>query len=180
MSERTMRRSKGMLKIFGLTLARTSTVNRMAELSYYKGVTEGRQQIQFESGRAMHSIRDMVHNLPLHLNFEHEEDAGFCHQVLSMSFYLTMGRQRKPTRYHSSLEMRERLIGKGPLLSGAPLMPDDFEKAEQGDYERAAYIAKVIFGVNRRRYAKVPEWFDDIPRFLTTVSGAANGASAHD
>lgn len=169
-----------MLNLFGFTLARTQSLNDQAAMSYHRGVRDGRDQIQHESGQALRHVRDLAHNLPFHLNFELAEEVEFSHRVLSQAFRLTAGAKHIRLTYATSSKLRAKLTGKRPVVGGKPLEADDFDEAAQGNYERAAYIAKVIFSVNRPRYAKAPEWFDDVPAFLEHASETAKGAAGND
>lgn len=165
-----------MLSLFGYNLVKPHEIQEAIDAAHSRGMRDGRDQIHHESGQALRHIRDLAHNIPFHLNFELPEEVEFCHQVISQAFRLTLGAQRVSMTYPSSGKLRAKLIGKSPVNFGGPLTPSDFDEAAQGNYERAAYIAKVIFSVNRPRYAKKGEWFDEVSGFIEEASMKTHGA----
>lgn len=155
-----------MFKILGLQIGTQREWDRMEATAKAAGA----RQVAELSQRGMASLRNLAHNLPWHLNFESEEEAGFCYDAISHSWDLL--RPGQPWRsYAASSELKAKYIGKAPIVSGRALTESDFESAAGGDINAALYISQVIFSENRERYAQAKEWFDDIPGFLANVSG---------
>lgn len=155
-----------MFKIFGLVIG----TKREWQLAEARSLAAGRKQAADLARRGLTALRNLTHNLPFHLNFETEDEAGFCYDVLSRSWDLLLDQEWwRP--FDISPELKAKYLGKCPIISGRHLTEEDFALAAKGDINAALYITQVIFSENRERYARVKEWFDDVPGFLAEVSG---------
>lgn len=110
---------------------------------------------------ALWAARDALHNLPFHLQLEHEADATFCHLVLSRLPEILDSAVAADAGFKLSPEQRTRLLG-GHALSGTPLQLHDFDRADAGDLASALRIVKVMLWLDRRRFMRRSDWHTTI------------------
>lgn len=101
---------------------------------------------------AMQHLRDLVHNLPLDLNFETEDEATFCHEVLSCA--TEIAEPSGITRFVATEALSRKLLEAAFCDGGRLLKGEDFGLAAEGDIAAAMFITKLIFLKNYPRYSK--------------------------
>jgi hypothetical protein len=117
-----------------------------------------KEQRIFSNASLMH-LRDMLHNLPMHLNLD-KEDVEYLHLL-----FAELDRARGNTRTLMVLEsnfdiLETKYVGKktGHSIS-SELTSEDFIKAKAGNYDELFKVAKAILFNNIDRYQRVNTWY---------------------